>query len=144
MPEILSIEREDSEHFWKEKDFVRFLRSNSCLGRIVMIGDKVVGYAIYRRYAKRLHLFNLVVASACRRKGIGTQLISSLLAANFCDDECVTITLNIKSSNLGGQLFCKAMEFEAANVLRGFYGDEDAYRFVYFRDPVVYLQSVGV
>ncbi len=144
MTAVLNIEKESFEHFWVERDFVRFLRKRDCLGRVVMIGDMVVGYVIYKLGRRKLHLLNFVVTSAYRRKGIGTQTIDALLEENFSSDKHVMVTVNVRSSNLDGQLFFKAIGFKAINVLRGFYKNEDAYRFFYCRDSFAYVESVGL
>jgi [ribosomal protein S18]-alanine N-acetyltransferase len=90
--------------------------------------DRVVGFMIYELHKTKLHVLNFAVAPAWRRVGVGTQMVTKLIG-KLSSHRRTKITLAVRESNLGAQLFFRSQAFQATRVLRGYYEDsgEDAY-----------------
>jgi [ribosomal protein S18]-alanine N-acetyltransferase len=128
MPSVLAIEEASFEFPWSEEEFIRCLRQRNCIGMVAEQDDEVVGFMIYELHKNRLHLLNFSVAPKCRRSAIGTSMIQKL-SSKLSHERRNRITLEVRETNLGAQLFFKHLGFRAISVLRDFYEDttEDAY-----------------
>jgi len=132
MPEVLQTEQDSFEHSWTEEDFLRCLRQRNCIGMVAEQGEKVVGFMIYELHKAKLHILNFAVNPACRRVGVGRQMIAKLIS-KLSSHRRTRITLEVRETNLAAQLFFKAMAFRAVRVLRNYYEDsgEDAFLMQY-------------
>lgn len=132
MPEVLRIEQDSFADPWEEDDFVRVLKNRNCIGKIIEVQDRVIGYMIYEMHKTRLHVLNFAIAPDMQRKKAGTELANRLIAA-LSEERRTRVVLEVREGNLGAQCFFRAMGFRAVNVLRKFYQhtDEDAYVFQY-------------
>lgn len=135
-PEVLAIETASFDHRWTGADFRDCLRRRECVGMVAEIGGAVVGFMVYELHKTRLHVLNFAVAPEWRRVGVGTQMVHKLVG-KLSGHRRTKITLTVRESNLGAQLFFRSQAFQATRVLRGYYEDsgEDAYRFVYPLTP---------
>lgn len=132
MPEVLHIEQESYDYPWCEEDFLRCLRQRNCIGMVAELSEKVVGFMIYELHKAKLHILNFAVHPEFRRQGIGSQMVQKLVS-KLSSHRRTRITLEVRETNLGPQLFYKDVGFRAVRVLRGFYEDtgEDAYLMQY-------------
>jgi ribosomal-protein-alanine N-acetyltransferase len=139
MPEVLQIEQDSHDYPWTEEDFLHCLRQRNCIGMVAELGEQVVGFMIYELHKSHLHILNLAVHPAHRRRRIGTQMVQKLVS-KLSSHRRNCITLEIRETNLESQLFYRTVGFSAVAVLRDHFEDtgEDAYRMQY-RYPV--LQS---
>ena len=128
MPEVLDIEGESFEFPWFEEDFIRCLRQRNCIGMVAEQGDRVVGFMIYELHKTRLHILNFAVSESARMRGVGRQMAEKLVS-KLSGQRRTRITLEVRETNLGAQLFFKQVGFVATTVLRAYYEDspEDAY-----------------
>jgi ribosomal-protein-alanine N-acetyltransferase len=128
MPEVLQIEQDSFDYSWTEEDFLRCLRQRNCIGMVAEHGEKVVGFMIYELHKNKLHILNFAVCPSYRRIGIGAQMIAKLIG-KLSSHRRTRISLAVRETNLGAQVFFKAQEFRAVKVLRNYYEDsgEDAY-----------------
>lgn len=128
LPSVLSIEEASFEFPWQEDDFIRALRQRNCVGMVAELGDEVVAYMIYEFHKNRIHLLSLAVEPGYRRRGIGAAMVQKLVS-KLEHQRRNRVLLEIRETNLAGQLFFKAMGFKAINVLPQFYeqSEEDAY-----------------
>lgn len=136
MPAVLRIESESFDFPWDEQTFIEHLRQRNCIGMVAESdGGHVVGYVVYELHKKRLDLLNIAVAREHRRHGVGTQMLAKL-ASKLNDQRRDRITLEVRETNLGAQLFFKQVGFRATAVLHGVYHDwqtaEDAYMMQFF------------
>jgi ribosomal-protein-alanine N-acetyltransferase len=133
MPEVLDIERESFEFPWFEEDFIRCLRQRNCIGMVAEHAEHVVGFMIYELHKTRLHILNFAVAAGIRHRSVGTQMIDKLVG-KLSSQRRTEITLEVRETNLGAQIFFRQSGFRATNVLRDFYDDspEDAYVMQYY------------
>ncbi len=132
MPEVLHTEQESFEFAWTEEDFLRCLRQRNCIGMVAEQGERVVGFMIYELHKNKLHILNFAVHPSYRRAGVGTQMVAKLIS-KLSSHRRTRITLEVRETNLGAQLFFRSQEFRALRVLRAFYEDsgEDAYLLQY-------------
>ena len=132
MPEVLQAEQESFEYAWTEEDFLRCLRQRNCIGMVAEQGEKVVGFMIYELHKAKLHILNFAVSPACRRAGVGAQMVAKLIS-KLSSHRRTRITLEVRETNLPAQLFFRAQGFRAMRVLRAYYEDsrEDAYLMEY-------------
>jgi ribosomal-protein-alanine N-acetyltransferase len=132
MPEVLQAEQESFEYSWTEEDFLRCLRQRNCIGMVAEAGEKVVGFMIYELHKSKLHILNFAVSPACRRVGIGNQMVAKLIS-KLSSHRRTRITLEVRETNLGAQLFFRSQGFRAVRVLRSYYEDsgEDAFLMQY-------------
>jgi ribosomal-protein-alanine N-acetyltransferase len=128
MPEVLRIEQESFEFPWTEEDFLCCLRQRNCIGMVAERDHEIVGFMIYELHKSRLNILNFAVASACRRQGIGAQMILRLID-KLSQQRRNEIRLEVRERNLDAQLFFRSQSFRAVCVLRAHYDDtaEDAY-----------------
>ena len=132
MPEVLQTEQESFEFSWSEEDFLRCLRQRNCIGMVAERGEKVVGFMIYELHKAKLHILNFAVHPLCRRVGVGGQMVTKLIS-KLSSHRRTRITLEVRETNLGAQLFFRAQGFRALRVLRAYYEDsgEDAFLMQY-------------
>jgi [ribosomal protein S18]-alanine N-acetyltransferase len=132
MPEVLQTEQDSFEYSWTEEDFLRCLRQRNCIGMVAEAGEKVVGFMIYELHKSKLHILNFAVSPACRRAGIGNQMVAKLIS-KLSSHRRTRITLEVRETNLAAQLFFRAQGFRALRVLRAYYEDsgEDAFLMQY-------------
>lgn len=134
MPRVTAIEAASSDPAWTADDFLRCLRQRNCIGMVAEHGDGVVGLMVYELHPARLDLLNFAVAPACRRLGVGGQMARKL-TGKLSTHRRSRVTLAVRESNLPAQLFFAGHGFRAVRVLRGYYGDEDAYRMEHRAGP---------
>ena len=132
MPEVLQTEQESFDYSWTEEDFLRCLRQRNCIGMVAEQGEKVVGFMIYELHKTKLHILNFAVHPACRRAGVGAQMVAKLIS-KLSSHRRTRITLEVRETNLPAQLFFRAQGFLAVRVLRAYYEDsgEDAFLMQY-------------
>lgn len=132
MPEVLAIERQCFEFPWSEDDFIRCLRARNCIGMVAEFENRVVGFMVYELHKNRIHVLNFAVARACRRLGVGSQMVAKLIGKLSLQHRN-RIVLEVRETNLAAQLFFRSNGFRAVSVLRNFYEDtpEDAYLMQY-------------
>lgn len=132
MTEVLDIENESFEFPWNEEDFIRCCRQRNCIMMVAEHREAIVGYMVYELHERRLHVLNFAVHHACRRLGVGRQMVEKL-TGKLAAQKRVAITLEVRERNLPAQMFFHDCGFNAEEVLAGWYedSDEDAYFFRY-------------
>jgi len=128
MPEVLQTEQESFEFSWTEEDFLKCLRQRNCIGMVAEHNEKVIGFMIYELHKAKLHVLNFAVHPSHRRTGVGRQMVAKLIG-KLSSHRRTKVTLAVRETNLGAQLFFKTMAFKAVRVLRSYYDDsgEDAF-----------------
>ena len=132
MPEVLAIEEGSFGCPWTEEDFLRCLRQRNCIGMVAEHGESIAGFMIYELHKNRLHILDFAVMPGYRRKSIGLQMITKLLA-KLSSHRRTRVTLEVRETNLGAQIFFGKQGFRAVKVLRSYFEDsgEDAYQMHY-------------
>lgn len=117
MPEVLAIEHASYEFPWCEEEFLRVLRQRNCIGMVAECGERVVGFMIYELHKSRLQVLNLAVAPEYRRMGVGRQMVAKLVG-KLSSHRRTKILLQTRESNLPAQLYFRALDFRAVEVVR--------------------------
>ncbi|MEN9673886.1 MAG: hypothetical protein RL553_2151, partial [Planctomycetota bacterium] len=78
------------------------------------------------------HILNFAVHPDYQRSGVGLQMAVKLIG-KLSSHRRTRITLEVRETNLSGQVFFRNQGFKAIRVLRSFYDDsnEDAYLMQY-------------
>ena len=138
MPEVMVFEQESFEFPWYEEDFICHLRQHDCIGITAEYEDRVIGFMIYELYRTEIGILNFAVHPDWRRRGVGKQMISKLIA-KLSARGFKKIILEVRETNLPAQLFFRQCGFKAVSVLRKYYEDtpEDAYIMQYRYRPEI-------
>ena len=130
VPDVLEAEKLSFDCPWTEEDVLRCLRQHDVFGMVAERDNRVVGFMIYVLEKKHLEVLNFCVHPEYRRSGVGRAMVDKL-ASKLDVRRRKEITLHVRESNLGAQLFFRAMGFRAQSVERWFYEEtgEDAYYF---------------
>jgi ribosomal-protein-alanine N-acetyltransferase len=132
VPEVLDIERVSFEVPWTEGDFARCLRQRNAIGLVAEHRETVAGFMLYEFHRNRLDVLRLAVRWDVQRQRVGEQMIQKLVS-KLDPERRSKILLEVRESNLSGQLFFRSMGFRAIRVRRDAYPDtaEDAFLFEY-------------
>jgi ribosomal-protein-alanine N-acetyltransferase len=132
MAEVLAIEAESFEFPWLEEDFIRCVRQRNCIGMVAEHDERVVGFMVYELTETCIQVLNFAVAVEYRRRGVGSQMVGKLIG-KLSNQRRTRIAVEVRETNLPGQLFFRASGFRAVSVLRDYYEDtdEDAYAMQY-------------
>ncbi|MFV0559518.1 MAG: ribosomal protein S18-alanine N-acetyltransferase [Enterococcus sp.] len=128
--ELLSVERNiyQGELPWTKSAFLSELKSpilHLYLG--ITQNDRLLGYAGCRIIGTDAHVTNIGILSEQQGKGLGTILIDELI--HFAQlNECETMSLEVRVSNLDAQRLYRKHGFEAKTVKKAYYSEnqEDA------------------
>ncbi len=128
MTEVVETEHESFTHPWTEEEVLRCLRQRNAIAMVAEEEHRVVAHMIYELQKTKLQILTFAVHPRFRRRGVGSQLLSKL-TDKLSSDRRTRITMDVRETNLPGQLFLSEQGLEAKTVLRGFYDDtgEDAY-----------------
>ncbi|HTL91735.1 MAG TPA: ribosomal protein S18-alanine N-acetyltransferase [Steroidobacteraceae bacterium] len=128
VPDVVAIERGSYQFPWSEGIFRDCLRVGYVC-RVVTVSRQVMAYGVMSFGAGEAHILNLCVGEAYRCRGIGRQLLNSLIeragAAGMAD-----AYLEVRPSNTAAIRLYLALGFEQVGMRRGYYqaanGREDA------------------
>ena len=130
MPEVLAIEQACFlDDPWDEDAFIRELRVRNNIAMVAERDERIVGFMLYQLGKRWLDILNFAVHPGAWRRGVGTQMVRKL-TGKLSMDRRNRVAANVREENLDGQLFFRAMGFEAVAepvVIDGVAG----YHFVY-------------
>jgi [ribosomal protein S18]-alanine N-acetyltransferase len=126
--DVVAIERGSYQFPWSEGIFRDCLRVGYVC-RVVTVSRQVMAYGVMSFGAGEAHILNLCVGETYRCRGIGRQLLNSLIeragAAGMAD-----AYLEVRPSNTTAIRLYLALGFEQVGMRRGYYqaanGREDA------------------
>lgn len=123
IPEVLQIENQTASA-WTEDEFHIVLRKRNSVGMVAECNLRIVGFMVYELHEHTLHLLNLAVDEEFRRLGIGSQMITKLVA-KLTAQRREQIILAVRETNLAAQLFFRSQGLRATSVMRNYYGDDE-------------------
>ena len=126
--DVVAIERASYQFPWSEGIFRDCLRVGYVC-RVVTVARQVMAYGVMSFGAGEAHILNLCVSEMYRCRGVGRQLLGSLIeraaVAGMAD-----AFLEVRPSNTAAIRLYLALGFEQAGMRRGYYqaanGREDA------------------
>ena len=141
MPKVMAIEQ-TLDWSWTHEDYMACLRQRNCIGMVARTWqdeftehDLVHGQMVYALFGDRLRILRFVVPPKKRRQGIGAAMFAKLVnkLSQQRHDQLVFV---VRETEVGGQMFLKAMGCHLTQVRRSVFGDEDGYEFVYSLRPM--------
>ena len=126
--EVVAIERGSYQFPWSEGIFRDCLRVGYVC-RVVTVSRQVMAYGVMSFGAGEAHILNLCVAEGHRCRGVGRQLLGSLIE-RAADAGMMDAFLEVRPSNTSAIRLYLALGFEQVGMRRGYYqainGREDA------------------
>lgn len=125
--DILAIESSAFPSPWDENSFSSEIDRTISHFWVLTSNDALAGYICFWIFAGEVHLLNIAVHKACRRKGVGWRLLSKMFEVGISEG-AETAWLEVRPSNLAAKsLYAKAGFLEVGRRLR-YYTDtaEDA------------------
>jgi ribosomal-protein-alanine N-acetyltransferase len=125
LPQVIAIERRAFPTPWSLAMFVLELSKPSGVCLAAIEDQRIVGYLICARYADVMHLMNIAVDPAARRRGIATALLEQMIERAGREQ---SYTLEVRPSNSGAIALYERFGFRSAGTRRRYYRDtgEDA------------------
>lgn len=128
MASVAALERESYVFPWSDQIFADCLRVGyHCV--VVETGQGLGGYAVLSMGAGEAHVLNLCIAERLRRRGVGRELLLSVLR-HARDRGIRDAFLEVRRSNKGAIALYHELGFECVGQRRGYYqaheGREDA------------------
>lgn len=129
---VHEIEKLSYEQPWSEGSLREHLRTHEYCGRVAELPDHTIaGYMLYEYFKTRVHIANLAVHPALRRKDIGAQMARHLICRLDPAGKTM-VTIDVHEVNLAAQLFLKSLGFRCESIRHKAARDKcDSYRFVY-------------
>jgi len=129
--DILHIERLSFKMPWKREHFLSEMYNP--FSYFYILEDKaigVIGYIVAHLEGKSLHISNIAVHPAERRKGYGTLLVRKIVELMTLTNSKY-ITLEVRVSNKDAIRFYEKLGFKRHRMIKGYYIPE-------FEDALVY------
>jgi ribosomal-protein-alanine N-acetyltransferase len=128
LAQVFAIERASYAFPWSEGIFRDCLRVGYVC-RVLVLEGRIAGYGVMSMGAGEMHVLNLCIAEAQRRRGLGRHMLDHLLergaAAGVAD-----AFLEVRPSNAVAQRLYRSLGFQQIGTRRGYYqavgGREDA------------------
>jgi [ribosomal protein S18]-alanine N-acetyltransferase len=110
---------------WRREFFENELAAEARLHFVARRGSTLVGYVFAMWFFDEMHVNKIAVAEGERRKGIADALMDRCL--DFARANGITtISLEVRQSNLGAQLFYEHLEFAPLYIRPHYYPDGEA------------------
>ena len=127
LDEVMSIEVGSEPNTWTRKVFWKKLRDSMTRATALSVDGETRGFTVCSMEGLSCHLLNIAIAPDWRRKGLGTAALQEV--ESFAREKSlVEICFEVRESNLPAQMLYKKLGYEAVDILRSHYGDDDAYR----------------
>ncbi|HEY3294450.1 MAG TPA: ribosomal protein S18-alanine N-acetyltransferase [bacterium] len=122
---ILKIEKAVYKDPWSAASFLEIM-SFSPNNWVAMVDGHVVGYIITQWVIDEIHILNVAVAEEMHRKGVGSKLLSYLVAEGQ-KQGMRDMFLEVRVTNTPAQALYERFGFKPLSVRKKYYGDgEDA------------------
>lgn len=132
LDEVHAIARASFDRPWTGAERLAVPRQANVIGVVALYGTCVLGFAIFDLGCGSITVRDFAVLPAARRRGVGGQLMG-YIRGRLAEDHRPRLIVDVRETNLGGQLFLRSQGFRATQLIRGHFesNGEDAYRFVY-------------
>ncbi|MDZ4723654.1 MAG: ribosomal protein S18-alanine N-acetyltransferase [candidate division Zixibacteria bacterium] len=107
---VAKLEREIFSDAWPEQSFHEISEDSDWGGLVAEADGSIVAYACYLIVLDELHLANIAVSAAFRRKSVAKHLLEHILSMAR-EHKCETIILEVRPSNTDAQLFYEKYGF---------------------------------
>lgn len=117
MDEVLAIDRQNFQNPWSEDDFCAALRQRNCIGQVVELDQRIVGYVIYDIQESAFSIIKMAVDPNLQRLGIGSKILQRM-KHKLSQERRSSLIIEVGASDEAGQAFLRKAEFKADAVLR--------------------------
>lgn len=127
VPQIAALERVCFSDPWSEKSILSELENPLSCWLVAMDGEHLAGYVGSQTVLGETDMMNLAVDPDYRRKGLGKELILSLIEA-LRQRESRCLTLEVRDSNAPARALYEGLGFQEIGRRRNYYRNprEDA------------------
>lgn len=128
LPGVMALEMEIFESPWTEKLFLQELRMpERTIYLVAERGGEVLGYVGAQVLGSEVHITNMAVAAAYRRRGVGSRIFIAC-ARSGAARGARWLTLEVRESNLEAREFYRRFGFEEIGLRKRYYVEsgEDA------------------
>lgn len=95
-------------------------------GVVLQVDGETRGYTVCMSEGLACHLLNIAIDPEWRRQGLGTAAIRDI--EDFARKKnLIEVCFEVEESNLPAQMLYKRLGYEAVEILRAHYGDDDGY-----------------
>ena len=130
MKAVMEIEKASFSSPWKRSYFLYDMNRLQAFCLVAKENKRLVGYLIAWRIEDQIHLANIAVHPAERKKGFGSQLLNIILEIG-AELKCQNIYLEVRISNTIAQNFYRKLGFAQTFIQKHYYHvGEDALIFV--------------
>ena len=120
LPEVARLENDIFSDPWPLDAFEEYLDSLDGIGWVVTVQSRIVGYACCGLDTGILHVTNLAVVPAYRRKSVAKRLMDCILTLAR-ERECELVYLEVRITNEAARRFYEALEFETVDRKISYY-----------------------
>lgn len=139
LPEVMNIDRLSNPCPWSHSDFMAYFRQGVALMHVaeamVFGRPTIAGLLVYYGdiSANMVHVTNVAVHPALRRRRVGSQLLMCLVARKTMGDNPRRLEVIVPERSVGAQLWLKKLQFVAESTVPDCFGDgpeaQDGYLF---------------
>jgi ribosomal-protein-alanine N-acetyltransferase len=119
---VIEIDRLSFPSSWSPESYLRDLRNRNSHYIVARLGDEIIGYAGMWLVADEAHISTLAVRPERRRAGLGSRLLSDLIAAARARG-AARITLEVREANLAARSLYAKFGFRTKGFIPRYYGD---------------------
>jgi ribosomal protein S18 acetylase RimI-like enzyme len=146
LAEVMDIDRLSNPFPWSRSDFLAYMRQDARVAPSpslmhvaeAMVGGRpvIVGFLVYFSSvdANLIHVTNVAVHPALRRRRIGSQLLLKLVVRKTMGYHPKRLEVLVPERSLAAQLWLRRLLFQWESTVRGCFGDgpdaQDGYLFV--------------
>ncbi|HEX7127078.1 MAG TPA: ribosomal protein S18-alanine N-acetyltransferase [Thermodesulfobacteriota bacterium] len=146
LADVIRIEARSFSHPWSREIFDRELKNKWSTGYVAYLPGAegrrwAAGYVVAWLVVGEIHILNLAVDPAARRRGVGRALMVHVLTS-FEAKGATKATLEVRRSNAGAQTLYESLGFVRAGVRRGYYSDNGEDAFVMWADMSEALRRI--
>ena len=126
LKDVMEIEKASFSSPWKRSYFLYDMNRPHAFCLVAKENKRLVGYLIAWRIEDQIHLANIAIHPAERKKGFGSQLLKTILDIGK-ELKCQNIYLEVRISNTIAQNFYRKLGFVQNFIQKHYYHDgEDA------------------
>lgn len=133
LPQVIAIERRAFPAPWSLAMFVLELSKPAGICLAAVEGKAIVGYMICSRYDTVWHVMNIAVDPKLQQRGIGSAMLTQLLAE--VGDDSARYTLEVRQSNAAAIRLYERFGYRAAGLRRRYYQDNGEDAVIMWRTP---------
>ena len=120
LPQVWQLEQLVFPDPWSFQSFKESLKDERVDAWVTESGNQIIGYMVTLCFADEIHILNFAVDTQCRRKGIGTAMMSTLHRyAERCGSS--HMWLEVRSTNEAAQDFYRYHGFNPLGTKKRYY-----------------------